>query len=142
MLNKNKAKIGLLPMYLELYDEVLPESRKEFIPFIKRLQDEFENRNIEVVLANICRVSNEFKEAIHHFETEDVDCVLTLHLSYSPSLECIDALSNTSLPLIVFDTTRDNRFDSASLIMSNHGIHGVQDMCNLLLRKGKDFFIE
>jgi L-arabinose isomerase len=26
--------------------------------------------------------------------------------------------------------------------MYNHGIHGVQDMCNLLLRNSKDFFIE
>ncbi len=142
MQHKMKAKIGLLPMYLELYDEVLPEVREEFTPFIKRLQEELESRSINVILANICRLANEFEEAIHRFENEDVDCIVTLHLAYSPSLECIDALSNTSLPLLVFDTTKDNRFDSASLIMSNHGIHGVQDMCNLLIRRGKDFFIE
>ena len=48
MQHEMKAKIGLLPMYLELYDEVLPEVRKEFTPFIKRLQQEFESRSIEV----------------------------------------------------------------------------------------------
>ncbi|MFC1582550.1 hypothetical protein ACFL4W_03315, partial [Planctomycetota bacterium] len=30
----------------------------------------------------------------------------------------------------------------AGKIMLNHGIHGVQDMCNLLRRNGKDFVIE
>jgi len=26
--------------------------------------------------------------------------------------------------------------------MYNHGIHGVQDMCNMLIRRGKPFWIE
>ena len=88
MQHEMKAKIGLLPMYLELYDEVLPEVREEFTPFIKRLQEELESRSINVILANICRLANEFEEAIHRFENEDVDCIVTLHLAYSPSLEC------------------------------------------------------
>jgi len=70
---------------------------------------------------------------------------VTLHLAYSPSLESADALAATGLPLIVLDTTPTYDFGMAQHpdeIMYNHGIHGVQDMCNLLLRNGKRFQIE
>ena len=52
-----------------------------------------------------------------------------------------DALAGTDLPIVVLDTTPGYAFgpttDPAE-IMYNHGIHGVQDMCNLLIRNGKD----
>lgn len=142
MQNKQKGKIGLLPMYLALYDEHMPETRNRFVPFLEKIHNAFTEQNIEVVTAQYCRLDSEFQEAIHLFEKEGVDCIVTLHLSYSPSLECIDALRSTKLPIIVFDTTIDAHFDSPSQIMCNHGIHGVQDMCNLLLRNGKDFILE
>jgi L-arabinose isomerase len=142
MQNKQNGKIGLLPMYLALYDQHLPETRNGFMPFLEKIHDAFTQQNVEVITASYCRLDSEFQEAIRQFEEEDVDCIVTLHLSYSPSLECIHALSKTRLPIIVFDTTIDSNFDSPSQIMYNHGIHGVQDMCNLLLRNGKDFIIE
>ena len=33
-------------------------------------------------------------------------------------------------------------YENTGWIMYNHGIHGVQDMCNMLIRRGKDFIIE
>lgn len=136
------CKIGLLPLYLELYDEVLPEIRKEFDPLIETLCNLFKSKDIDIVLSDVCRISKEFENAITQFEKADVDCIITLHLAYSPSLESIDALSKTKIPIIVLDTTRDASFNSISLLMYNHGIHGVQDMCNMLLRRGKEFIIE
>jgi L-arabinose isomerase len=74
-----------------------------------------------------------------------VDAIVTLHLAYSPSLESVEVLVRTRLPIIVLDTTPDFAFGPSQLpdrIMFNHGIHGVQDMCNLLMRNGKPFVIE
>jgi L-arabinose isomerase len=49
------------------------------------------------------------------------------------------------LPIIVCDTTPTFSYgpeqDPAEL-MYNHGIHGVQDLCNLLIRQGKPFQID
>jgi L-arabinose isomerase len=70
---------------------------------------------------------------------------VTLHLAYSPSLESAKVLARTKLPLIVLDTTPTWSFapsQDPAEIMYNHGIHGVQDMCNLLLRNGKPFALE
>lgn len=138
-------KIGLLPLYLKLYDDIMPEMRTKVEEFVNTIQIEFERREVEVLRGPVCCVKNEFKNVIKSFESQKVDAIITLHLAYSPSLESIEALSVTKIPLIVLDTTPEYDFGEnigPEEIMYNHGIHGVQDMCNLLLRNSKDFFIE
>jgi len=139
-----KPKIGLLPLYIELYDRTTPEVR----PFVeenhRHASDLLRKKGLDVVDVPICRLAPEFDSAIRTFEKEDVDAIVTLHLAYSPSLESEKALARTKLPLIVMDTTPaytyDQNTDGAEL-MYNHGIHGVQDMCNLLRRNGKAYQI-
>jgi L-arabinose isomerase len=100
---------------------------------------------VSVVGAPVCRIAPEFDAAVKGFEDAGVDAIVTLHLAYSPSLESSAALSRTRLPILVLDTTPISSYgplqDPAEL-MFNHGIHGVQDMCNLLLRNGKGFAVE
>ena len=79
------------------------------------------------------------------FEKAKVDAIVTLHLAYSPSLESSAALAATPLPIVVLDTTPTYAYgpqQNPEELFYNHGIHGVQDMCNLLRRNGKAFQIE
>ncbi|MDI4647761.1 L-arabinose isomerase family protein [Cohnella hashimotonis] len=138
-------KIGLLPLYVRLYDDHWPELRERVDAFHHAIAGALRGKGLDVVAVPLCRVKPEFEEAIARFESESVDAVVTLHLAYSPSLESIGALAATKLPLVVLDTTPTYEFGPSQLpdeIMYNHGIHGVQDMCNLLLRRGKAFQIE
>ena len=140
-----KRTAGLLPLYLELYDRVEPEARGRMEAFLGTVAGELRNRNIEVLDLPICRLKEEFARAVALCEASGVDAIITLHLAYSPSLEAAEVLAATELPLIVLDTTPSYGFgpgQKSSEIMFNHGIHGVQDLCNLLKRKGKKFFIE
>lgn len=137
--------IGLLPLYIELYDKTAAKSRPRIDAFYREIAAAFEARGLTVQTAPVCRLKPEFAAAIRSFEKAGVDAIVTLHLAYSPSLESSAALAATALPLIVLDTTPTFDFSpaqSADEIMFNHGIHGVQDMCNLLLRNGKPFQIE
>lgn len=139
-----KVKVGFLPLYLKLYDERAARVRPTIEEYRDNLVRALENTGVELVKADICRTADEFKAAVADFECEGVDAIVTVHLSYSPSLECIDALAATKLPIIILDTTRDYSFGFdvvAGGVMPNHGIHGVQDMCNLLRRRGKDYSI-
>ena len=140
-----KPRVGLLPLYLELYDNAMPEIRPRIDGFLATIAGELRNRGIDVINVPVCRVKPEFERAVKTFEELAPDAIVTLHLAYSPSLESAEALAGTKLPIIVLDTTPSLDYGPATdpaELMYNHGIHGVQDMCNLLVRNGKPFHIE
>lgn len=140
-----KAKIGFMPLYIKLYDDVgLADLRAGLEDFYETLAKGFEAKGIEVVRFGFCCVKDEFRAAVDKFESEKVDCIVTWHAAYSPSLESAEILSATALPIVILDTTVMYDFgpaqDSAE-INTCHGIHGVMDMTNLLMRAGKPYAI-
>jgi len=141
----DKLKIGFLPMYIEMYDRDMPQIRPRIDEFRETIIHALEMRGLVVKAAPVCKIKQEFTRAISSFEEDRVDAVVTLHMAYSPSLESLDVLAATKLPLIVLDTTPAYNFSPAQdtdEINYNHGIHGVQDMCSLLKRNRKEFFLE
>ena len=137
------TKIGFLPLYLKLYDELFPEMRETMEKFSSNIQSDLLSKGIEVIPAPICRTEEEFKEAGKLFT--DCSAIVCLHLAYSPSLESIDTLVSLNKPLIMLDTTMNSSFGKDATVddlMNNHGIHGVQDLCSLLKRKGAQYFVE
>ena len=139
-----KLKIGLLPLYLKLYDDFSSDRRPQIEKFYRTISSELEKRGVSVITSPLCRLEPEFAAAIDSFEKAQVDAIVTLHMAYSPSLESSAVLAGTDLPIVVCDTTPAFSFTSAQEpdeLMYNHGIHGVQDMCNLMTRNGKSFEI-
>ena len=141
-----KVKIGFLPLYIKLYDDcgASVTSRPRLEPFYERLACELEGRGFEVIRNEFCRIKSEFAAAVEKFEKEGADCIVTWHAAYSPSLESIDALAGTDLPIIVLDTTETYDFSPAqdpAEISFCHGIHGVMDMCSLLRQRGKAYAV-
>lgn len=137
-------KVGFLPFYLKLYDDLLPECRAGFDGFIKRISAALEARGMAVQTVPVCRVAGEFKAAISQFEAAGVECIVTVHLAYSPSLEAIDACLATTIPFVILDTTMDADFGvgaRADRIMYNHGVHGVMDFASMLRRHRRAFEI-
>lgn len=137
-------KIGLLPLYVKLYDDTTPNKRPRLNAFYEKIAVEFEKRGLEVVRSEFCRLKPEFKATVLKFEQENVDAIVTLHMAYSPSLESIEALCDTKLPIIVLDTTETLEFTNEQdpgEISYCHGIHGVMDMCSMLNQKGVAYAI-
>lgn len=138
-----KAKIGLLPLYIKLYDDFSQGMRTGGIDALhESVVNALSVQNLDVVTTQVCRIKPEFESAVALFEKENVDAIVTLHLAYSPSLESIDVIANTKLPVIVLDTTKDYDFGFdvyAGAVSYNHGIHGVQDFCSMLSRYKKDY---
>ena len=140
----NSPKIGLLPLYLQLYDKTAPLRRNEFRPFIETIGQRFQNAGIGIVAAGICCVEDEFSAAVRLFDQSQVDLIVAVHLAYSPSLEAAAPLERTPIPILLLDTTMDYDFGQAvtpDRIMYNHGIHGVQDLASVLRRRGRPFEI-
>jgi L-arabinose isomerase len=141
---KQQPKIGLIPLYLKLYDKTDPGRREKFAPFLSAIDASFSDDGIDVVQSDICCVAPEFQQAVSLFERQCVDLIVAVHLAYSPSLEAADALAGTTLPLVLLDTTMDYGFGAhvdPARIFCNHGIHGVQDLASVLRRRSKSFAI-
>ena len=140
-----KIKVGYLPLYIKLYDDDNPDTRKPLVAYMETLISMLESQGLEIVRADVCRIKEEFDAAVEMFNRENVDAVITQHLAYSPSLESIEALLSLKAEIIVLDTTPDYELVSVAGykngIGDNHGIHGVQDMCNLLKQHGRKYDI-
>lgn len=137
-------KIGLLPLYLALYDEHAPAARPRLEAFYASVAERLERAGDTVIRTPFCRLAEEFSATVATLEAEGADVLMTLHMAYSPSLECIDALTATTLPIVVLDVTETLAFGpdtSPAQIMYNHGIHGVMDMCHMLHRRGVPFAV-
>lgn len=139
-----KIKIGFLPLYVKLYDDVVDGLRPRMEAFYETVAKKLEEQGMEVLRSPFCRLESEFLASVADFENQGAQCLVTLHIAYSPSLECVKALTETPLPIVVMDTTETYEFDpmvDPGELMYNHGIHGVMDMCNLLLRNNKQYAI-
>ncbi|MCE9613935.1 MAG: hypothetical protein K8T26_06630 [Lentisphaerae bacterium] len=137
-------RAGLLPFYLKLYDDLKPECRAAFGGFTAEITAALQARGIAVELAPVCRLAAEFQAAVDRFEAAGVDCIVTLHLAYSPSLEALDAFCRSRLPVVILDATMDAAFGRAvspDRIMYNHGVHGVMDFASMLCRRRRPFEI-
>ena len=139
-----KITVGLVPLYIELYDKFTPARRPVIEEIYETAAKALEAQDLTVLRSPICRLKSEFAAAVAGFEAQGAQCLVTLHLAYSPSLESIDVLAATDLPIVVMDTTPTfdfSPYQDPTEIGTNHGIHGVMDMCNLLRRRGKEFAI-
>ena len=138
-----KIKVGFLPLYIKLYDDS-GSDRTYMQAFYDRMAGILSVQGFDVIKTDFCRIKEEFKAAVEKFENAGADVIVTLHAAYSPSLESIDALAKTKLPIVVLDSTEAfslNSCETPGAIMNNHGIHGVMDMCNLLKQRGKAYAI-
>lgn len=142
-----KIKVGFLPLYIKLYDDASgPAYRAPMEKYMNTCINMLETQGIEVLPATqVCRIAPEFEAEVARFNEADVDAVITMHLAYSPSLESIQALLKLKAPIVVLDSTPHYELIEVAgyegRIGPNHGIHGVQDMCNLLKRNGKPYYI-
>ncbi len=140
----DQPKVGLLPLYIALYDRALPDLLKTMMPFLEEVAEAIRAQGIAPVTAPVCRLRSDYEAAVKRFNEEQVDAIVTLHLAYAPSLEAVDALCAAPQPIIMLDTTPDAAFGrdaGPDLILRNHGIHGLQDLANLLRRRGKPYWV-
>jgi len=138
-----KPQVGLLPLILELYDERAPELRgkqRELVDAVTEALSSFST----VQAVDICAREEQVRRAVAEFEAAGLDAVVVLFTAYAPSLIAADALAQSALPVIIFNTQLSWELDRSNLreeLMRNHGMHGVQDLANLLLRRGKRYHI-
>jgi L-arabinose isomerase len=137
-----RAKVGLLGLMLDLYDR-LPDLKPGMARFAAELAETL-SPFAEVDFPGVCNTRQQVDQAVAHFETDQKDLILVVLLTYAPSHIALPALKHTALPILIFNTQRlfaVTPGTSSQDTTDNHGMHGVQDLANVLLRAGREFHI-
>jgi len=148
MLQKNKInmkpKIGLIGLTAELYHDKVPELVKDLTVFsnvLKKIVDTF----ADVIHVPVVYKRKQMEHAYSKFMKEDVDGVILVFLSYSPSLIISPVLKkNQNIPVLLWNTQNlagINKQFNTNDTMYNHGMHGVQDLASVLTREKIRFCI-
>ena len=137
-----KPRVGILALTLELYETLAPQLRAgrekwlrdALLPALEPIAD--------VRFHQAVYRREDIDAAVAELERDGADALLVICLTYSPSQLALPALSRTRLPIVVWNTQElysvDETFDGSKMT-ANHGVHGTQDLCNVLLRSGVRF---
>jgi L-arabinose isomerase len=137
-----KARVGLVGLMFDLYD-AWPDMKPALAAFAGALAAELAPF-AEVDFPGVCTTRAEVDRVVAGFEADGQDLIMVVLLSYAPSHVALPALLHTRSPILIFNTQRlhavgpDTTGGDTTL---NHGMHGVQDLANALLRSGRPHHI-
>jgi len=137
-----KAKVGLLGLMLELYD-AWPDLKPSMAEFAREVVDTL-SPFAEVEFPGVCNTREQVERTVAAFEANNKDLLIVVLLTYAPSHIALPALLRTRLPILIFNTQQLYAVgpDTRSIDTTrNHGMHGVQDLANVLLRAGRSFYL-
>jgi len=136
-----KPRIGLLGLTLQLYADM----RLGNVEKMGAIAEGHAARLAEwadVTVAAPVHNPEQLESAMKAFTEADIDGLVVVMLSYSPSLLSVPVLAGCRWPILVWDTQTALGVDAsftAETLMLNHGMHGVQDFCNVMLRHKRPF---
>ncbi|MEI8373902.1 MAG: hypothetical protein WCJ35_13825 [Planctomycetota bacterium] len=137
-----KPRVGLLALTLELYEQLAPELRQQREQWLRREVLPALDAGADVRFCQAVYRREDVDAAVAEYESSGFDALLVVFLAYAPSQIVAPALQRTRLPVVVWNTQEllaiDGRFDTGKMI-DNHGVHGTQDLANVLVRTGVPF---
>jgi L-arabinose isomerase len=126
-----------LALTLEFYESKMPDLRPGRENWLRKTVLPALETVAEVRFDQAVYRREDVDNIVREFERDGVEVLLVVCLTYSPSLLSLPALQHTSLPIVVWNTQElfavDADFDGKAMI-ANHGVHGTQDLCNVLAR--------
>jgi L-arabinose isomerase len=127
---------------LELYEQLLPELRSDREQWLRRALLPALSPVADVEFRRAVFRCDEIEAEVQRLEQAGAQALLVVCLTYAPSQVVLPALGRTSLPIVIWNTQElaavDRAFDD-SRMLANHGVHGTQDLANVLLRAGVPF---
>ena len=140
--DSTRPRVGLLALTLELYETLVPDLRDQREKWLRDKLLPALAPSADVMFDKAVFTRADIDGQVAALEARGVDALLVVLLTYSPSQFALPALARTHLPIIVWNTQElkavDGKFTTAAMI-DNHGVHGTQDLCNVLARSGVAF---
>ncbi len=137
-----RPKVGLLALTLELYESMSPGLREDREQWVREDILPALGEFADVIFPGAVYRRGDVEAAVSKFEAEGAEALLVMLLTYSPSQLPLSALKRTTLPIMIWNTQElfsvGEGFTGDDM-SKNHGVHGTQDLGNVLLRTGVPF---
>ncbi len=137
-----RPRVGLLALTLELYETLAPDLREDRERWLREQVLPALDVQANVIFDRAVYRRQDVEAAVAALEGAGAEVLLVVCLTYSPSQIALPALQRTRLPLIIWNTQElwavDEAFSGQQMV-DNHGVHGTQDLGNVLLRSGVPF---
>lgn len=132
-----RPKAGLLALTLEYYETLVPDLRASREAWLRRAAIPALEQGFDVVFNGAVFRRAEIEAAMAELEAAGVDFLIVVLLTYAPSQVALPALVRTRLPIVIWNTQElagVNHTFTVEAMIDNHGVHGTQDLANVLTR--------
>ena len=142
MNQQSKPRVGIVALTLELYETLAPDLRTQREQWLRQSLLPALEPIADVQFERAVYTPDDISSVVAQYEAAGLDALLVICLTYSPSQISVHAMKRTTLPIVVWNTQElyqaGDSFRPADMT-NNHGVHGTQDLCNVLLRSGVKF---
>ncbi len=134
--NDTRIRVGIIPVMIDLYNRLIPGSIPQYKAFTDRLA-----RELDVECSPIVSTASQVRAAVKRFEKERIELLVVSHISYCESGELLPAMLETKLPILLWPAQsmpelQPKKYDYETVLL-NHGVHGTQDLANMLRRRNR-----
>ena len=140
---KKRLRIGLLPPVADLYVRAWPQICDSLRDFSAQVAEKLREEALDVSLASIVSTEKEVTDACKKLVSENVDLLVVAMAPYCPSGVLAPVLSSVGLPIVLWPVQTMYELDTAKYdrqtVPLNHGVHAVQDLANVLTKRGVNF---
>jgi len=137
-----KPRVGVLALTLDLYEQLAPGLREGREAWLRAALLPALSEYAEILFAGAVFHADSVAKCLTRYEAEGAEALLVICLTYSPSQVSLGALRRTRLPIVIWNTQElwavDAQF-TPGLMTDNHGVHGTQDLANVLRRSEVPF---
>lgn len=137
-----RPRVGLLGLTLGLYEDTSADLRPGRERWVREHVLPALEPTVEVLFEGAVWTRSDVERTVARYEQQNADALLVMLLTYSPSQIALPALKATRLPIVIWNTQElwqvGQAFDSRQMV-ENHGVHGTQDLANVLLRSQVEF---
>jgi L-arabinose isomerase len=131
-----------LALSLELYETLAPGLRQSRETWVRKTVLPALAAEADVLYEGAAFRVDQIQQTVDSYRARHVDALLVMLLTYAPSQPVIQPLRQAQLPLVIWNTQElwavDQAF-SVKAMIDNHGVHGTQDLANVLLRANVPF---
>jgi len=137
-------RLGIVPGMADLYNRLWPVGMQEQLrKLVEQIVAYLKEKGIEAIASDVVSTRDQAGAAIQMLAQRQIDVLLVALAPYCPSGVLLSSLVTTKIPVLLWPMGTIGKLEPENFdietIKLNHGVHGVQDLANILHKKRISF---